>query len=193
MEAGNLIVPPVLRTERLLLDHFTPVDVPELARLANAREISDTTLAIPYPYTLDHARAFLALMDLEHRNGTGLALAIRLSEGPASQGPTLVGSIGLKDIDREHSQAELGYWVGVAWWGRGIATEAAGAVVNYAFDCLELNRVSAHSMMRNSASVSVLERLGMQREGVLRQRVLKEGRFEDVVLYGILRSDPRAQ
>jgi RimJ/RimL family protein N-acetyltransferase len=186
MEARNLTELPVLRTERLILSPFTPADVPALVRLANRREIADTTLAIPHPYTEEHARRFLAFTDLEHRSGSALSLAIRLAEAPP-----LVGAVGLKDIDYEHLRAELGYWVGVAWWRRGIATEAARAVLVHAFDSLGLNRVSAHCMVRNPASGKVLERLGMQREGVLRQRVLKEGRFEDVALYGLLRSDPR--
>ncbi len=184
MEARQLIELPVLRTDRLILSAFAPADVPEIARLANAREIADATRMIPHPYGEDDARAFVAFADEGHRTGTGLSLAIRLAKGP-----TLVGAIGLKEIDREHLQAELGYWVGVAWWGRGIATEAARAVVDHAFACLRLNRVYAHHMARNPASGKVLERIGMQREGVLRQRVPKAGRFEDVVLYGILRSD----
>jgi RimJ/RimL family protein N-acetyltransferase len=186
MEAGNLGALPVLRTARLVLSAFTPADVSQLVPLANHREIAATTLAIPHPYTEDDARRFLALVELEHRNGSALTLAIRLAAGQP-----LVGAIGLKDIDDVHAQAELGYWVGVEWWGRGIATEAARAVLAYAFDCRGLNRVAAHYMVRNPASGVVLERVGMRREGVLRQRVLKEGRFEDVVLYAILRSDPR--
>lgn len=186
MEAGDVAAVPVLRTERLVLNAFTPADVPQLVPLANRREIAATTLAIPHPYTEDDARRFLALVELEHRNGSALTLAIRLAEGP-----TLVGAIGLKDIDDVHSHAELGYWIGVDWWGKRIATEAARAVVAYAFDCRGLNRVAAHHLVRNPASGAVLERIGMRREGVLRQRVLKEGRFEDVVLYAMLRSDPR--
>jgi ribosomal-protein-alanine N-acetyltransferase len=186
MEAGNLGVQAVLRTARLVLDAFTPADVAQLVSLANRPEISATTLAIPHPYTEDDARRFLALVELEHRNGSALTFAIRLAE--ASR---LVGAIGLKDIDDVHAHAELGYWVGVEWWGKGIATEAARAVLDYAFDCRGLNRVAAHHMVRNPASGAVLEHVGMRREGVLRERVLKEGRFEDVVLYAMLRSDPR--
>lgn len=181
-----MIAPPALRTARLLLDAFSPADVPELARLAGDRAVADTTLALPHPYHEADARRFLAAVADGHAAGSALTLAIRLADGPR-----LVGAIGLKDIDRDHAVAELGYWVGVPWWGRGIATEAARAVLAYAFDELGLNRVSAHHMVRNPASGKVLERAGMRREGLLRQRVLRWGQFEDVVVYGALRSDPR--
>ena len=100
-----------------------------------------------------------------------------------------MGCIGLRDIDRTHLQAELGYWIGVPYWGQGFATEAARAVVGYGFEMLGLNRIYAHHMTRNPSSGRVLERIGMRREGVLRERVLKWGRFEDVVIYAVLRSD----
>lgn len=74
-------------------------------------------------------------------------------------------------------------------WGQGFATEAARAVVRHGFETLGLNRIYAHHMTRNLSSGRVLERIGMRREGLLRQRVLKWGRFEDVVIYAVLRGD----
>jgi RimJ/RimL family protein N-acetyltransferase len=63
----------------------------------------------------------------------------------------LIGTIGLRDIDPEHSQAEMGLWIGVEWWGCGYATEAAGAVVRFAFNGLNLNRVYAHHTQKQRA------------------------------------------
>jgi RimJ/RimL family protein N-acetyltransferase len=83
----------------------------------------------------------------------------------------------------------MGFWIGVPSWGRGYATEVARRVVGYAFEELKLNRVYAHHMVRNPASGRVLEKVGMRREGLLRQRVRKWGVFEDVVLLAILHDD----
>jgi ribosomal-protein-alanine N-acetyltransferase len=102
---------------------------------------------------------------------------------------TLIGSVGLREIDPEHRQAELGFWIGRDWWGHGYAREAAGAVLRFGFAALELNRICAHHLARNPASGRVLRAIGMQREGLLRQRVRKWEKYEDVVLYAILRAD----
>ena len=175
---------PTLRTARLLLGTFTPEDATELQRLAGAREIADTTVSIPHPYDLDHALAWIGQQRREAVRGRATNFAIRLlADGP------LIGSAGLRDIDPEHLQAELGFWIGREWWGQGYAREAAAAVIRFGFESLGLNRISAHHMARNPAAGKVLRALGMQREGLLRQRVRKWGVFEDVVLYAIVRDD----
>jgi [ribosomal protein S5]-alanine N-acetyltransferase len=177
-------VRPTLRTARLILGSFEAEDAPELQRLAGAREIADTTLAIPHPYELDHARAWIGQQRREAVRGRAINFAIRLS--PSAD---LIGSVGLRDIDREHEQAELGFWIGREWWGHGYAREAAAAVIAFGFGVLGLNRICAHHMERNPAAGRVLQAAGMQREGILRQRVRKWGAYEDVVLYAILRDD----
>jgi len=173
-----------IATERLLLGSFKGDDALELVRLAGAREIADTTISIPHPYEPADAEQFIARQREAGARGDELVLAIRRGDDRR-----LVGCIGLREIDRTHLQAELGYWIGVPYWGQGFATEAARAVVRHGFETLGLNRIYAHHMTRNLSSGRVLERVGMRREGLLRQRVLKWGRFEDVVIYAVLRED----
>jgi RimJ/RimL family protein N-acetyltransferase len=175
---------PVLRTPRLTLGAFDAEDAARLQQLAGAREIADTTLAIPHPYELDHARAWIAQQRREAARGRAVNFAIR-TRGTAA----LIGSVGLRDIDPEHLQAELGFWIGREWWGNGYAQEAAAAVIEFGFDSLNLNRICGHHMDRNPAAGRVLLAVGMQREGLLRQRVRKWGAYEDVVLYAIVRDD----
>ncbi len=173
---------PAIRTERLLLSRFDPEEIPELEKLAGAPEIADTTLSIPHPYQRSDAERFLTLQTKGAEEGKELIFALhRQPDG------RLVGCASLRDIDAENLQAELGYWIGVPYWNQGFATEAARALVHYGLEQLGLNRIYAHHMARNRPSGRVLERIGMQCEGVLRQRVRKWGRFEDVVLYAILR------
>jgi ribosomal-protein-alanine N-acetyltransferase len=175
---------PTLRTARLLLGAFDLEDAAELQRLAGAREIADTTVAIPHPYDLDHARAWIGQQRREAVRGRATNFAIRLLSERR-----LIGSAGLRDIDPEHLQAELGFWIGRDWWGHGYAREAAAAVIRFGFDSLGLNRICAHHMARNPAAGRVLLASGMQREGLLRQRVRKWGVYEDVLLYAIVRDD----
>jgi ribosomal-protein-alanine N-acetyltransferase len=173
-----------LRTERLQLTEFEPDDAATIVRLAGARQIADTTISIPHPYRLEDAEAFIQAQVPRMEEGSAATFAIRLAAGRQ-----LIGVVSLTKIDLEHQQAELGYWIGTDWWGKGYATEAARAVVRFGFDVIGLNRIYAHHMARNPASGRVLERVGMRREGVLRQRVRKWGRFEDVVVYAVLRDD----
>jgi RimJ/RimL family protein N-acetyltransferase len=175
---------PTLRTARLLLGAFETEDASELQRLAGDREIADTTLSIPHPYTLDHALAWVGNQRREAVRGRAINFAVRLHPGS-----TLIGSVGLRDIDREHLQAELGFWIGREWWGHGYASEAAGAAVRFGFDELGLNRIYAHHMARNPAAGQVLSHVGMRKEGLLRERVRKWGVYEDVVLYAVLSED----
>lgn len=175
---------PTLLTARLLLGPFDPADAAELQRLAGAREIADTTVSIPHPYELDHALAWIGQQRREAVRGRATNFAVRLLPDRP-----LIGSAGLRDIDPEHLQAELGFWIGLEWWGRGYAREAAAAVIRFGFESLGLNRIYAHHMSRNPAAGKVLVAAGMQREGLLRQRVRKWGVYEDVVLYAIVRDD----
>lgn len=175
---------PTLQTSRLILGPFAADDAQDLQRMAGAREIADTTVSIPHPYVLDHALAWIGNQRRESVRGRATNFAIRLIPGSP-----LIGSAGLRDIDREHRQAELGFWIGHDWWGQGYAREAAAAVIRFGFESLGLNRICAHHMARNPAAGRVLLHSGMQREGLLRQRVKKWDLYEDVVIYAILRED----
>lgn len=171
-------------TERLVLRALLPADAPDVARLAGRREIADTTISIPHPYSEEQARDWIAARTGQDGAGKETAFAVTLKADGR-----LIGAVGLREINREHSHAEMGLWIGVDWWGMGYATEAARAAVHFAFERLKLNRVYAHHMVRNPASGRVLEKIGMRPEGVLRQCVRKWGVFEDVVILAILRAD----
>ncbi len=101
----------------------------------------------------------------------------------------MIGTVGLRDIDKQHSKAEMGCWIAVEEWGNGYAVEASSAVLRFGFEELQLNRIYAHHMVRNPASGHVLAKIGMKKEGLLRQPVRKWGVFEDVVLFAMLRQD----
>ena len=172
---------PTLESERLVLRPLTPKDAPILHLLAGRREIADTTISIPHPYSEQQALQWIVGTAELFAKGKVVVFAIEL-KGAGD----LVGTMGLRDIDSEHSQAELGFWIAVECWRKGYATEAARKVVAFGFEQLGLNRIYAHHMARNPASGRVLARIGMKPEGLLRQRVRKWGVFEDVVPMALL-------
>jgi ribosomal-protein-alanine N-acetyltransferase len=173
-----------LKTEHLILRPLTLEDAPFIYQLAGRREIADTTISIPHPYSEQQAREWISGHIEARAQLKGVVFAVELTH--TNQ---LTGTIGLREIDQDHLQAEMGFWIGVTEWGNGYATEAAKRIIRYGFEELGLNRIHAHHMVRNPASGRVLEKSGMQREGLLRQRVRKWGRFEDVVILAILRTD----
>jgi RimJ/RimL family protein N-acetyltransferase len=100
----------------------------------------------------------------------------------------VVGSVALF-VEKEHHRAELGYLIAKEHWNHGHCTEAAQALLSFGFRNLDLNRIQAMHVPRNPGSGRVMEKLGMTKEGVLRQYVLNRGVFEDLVLYSILRPE----
>jgi len=172
-----------LETEHLLLRPFSITDAPEVQHLVGAREIAATTLAIPHPYTTSMAEEWIERHPEQLERGEALHWAITLREDGR-----LLGAIGL-ELAQKHARGELGYWIGVPYWGQGYCTQAGRAVVHYAFEQLQLNRIVAYHFAGNVASGRVMQKLGMTQEGVLRQHVCKWGHYVDLVCYGLLRAE----
>ncbi len=172
-----------LDTARFLLRPFTLADADDVTRIVSDREVAATTLNIPHPYEPGMAAAWIAThADGLHRQSPVVFAVTR------RDGDELVGAIGLS-LEPAHHRAELGYWVARAAWGQGVCTEAAGAVLQYGFGVLGLERIFAHHFAGNPASGRVMQKLGMRHEGTLRGHIEKWGRREDVECYGILREE----
>lgn len=195
--AATPVLPqPILETDRLRLAPLVPADAPEVQELASAFEIHDMTLSIPHPYPEGAALRWIESIQSSWASGRGGSWSIRLrDDGPdgVPEADRLVGGrlVGVihAELQPENGSAELGYWIGVPFWGRGYVTEAVRAVIEMAFATLGLNRVSAHHFVRNPASGRVLAKSRMRAEGTLRQVVRKHEHYEDVTVWGILRSD----
>ena len=175
---------PQLRTRRLKLRPFQIADGPTVERLAGDRAIADTTLNIPHPYPEGGGAQWIATHADDWNRGERLTLAI-CSRFDAEE---LFGAISLH-ISTQHSNAEIGYWLSVNNWGKGYATEATEALIDYAFTALRLHRLQARHFTRNVASGRVLQKVGMQLEGIHRGAFRKWDHFEDVALYSILDSE----
>ncbi len=180
-----MTAPQELRTARLLLRSLDSEDVPLMVRFAGAKEIAATTLNIPHPYAEDHALGFLTKASEDFRAGRSVSFAISILPGRE-----LCGGIGL-NIAEPHQRAELGYWIGLPFWGKGYATEAARRALAFGFQMLGLHRIYAHHFAGNTASQRVLEKIGMRHEGRFRQHIRKWDKYIDVENYGILAEEFR--
>jgi RimJ/RimL family protein N-acetyltransferase len=174
---------PELDTARLRLRPFTLDDAARVTLLAGDREIAANTASIPHPYEEHMAGEWIGSHRTRFEIGEGVVFAVTLRSTEE-----LVGTVGL-EIRAEHKRAELGYWVGRPYWGQGYCTEAAAAVLKYAFEVLGLERVYAMHFKRNPASGRVMQKVGMRHEGELRRHFQKWNEPQDVEIYGILRDE----
>ena len=101
----------------------------------------------------------------------------------------VIGTVGIMGWSPENHSCEIGYSLGKAHWDKGIMTEAVGRLVRSLFEDLHMNRIEAQHDVRNPASGRVLEKCGMQREGLLRSRILNKGEYVNVVLWAVIQSD----
>ena len=146
---------PVLETERLILRAPRLEDAKSIAMLANDRRIAENTARIPHPYRVADAEAFIASVNVP--DGETVFLITDLDEA-------VLGACGVGMV--EGQGPELGYWLGVPFWGQGYATEAVRAVIDYAFTELDYAFLNAGARVTNPASRRVLEKCGFQWTGV---------------------------
>jgi ribosomal-protein-alanine N-acetyltransferase len=176
---------PELRTEHLILREFTEGNAPDVQRLAGEWEVSRTLLGVSYPYKDGVAEKWIASHRPAYEAGERITWAVVLRRGE-----TLVGSITLQ-LHPMHNNAELGYWIGRPYWGRGYATEAGQEVVRYGFEDLGLHRIGASHLGSNPASGTVMRKIGMTHEGTRPEHYKQWGSYEDRVDYGLLARDWR--
>jgi [ribosomal protein S5]-alanine N-acetyltransferase len=163
----------------LWISPFGAEDAGALVELLSDREIHRMTLRIPYPYTASDADRWLKAVAEQPRLQD--SCAIRQASG------RLIGGIGLHrgELWTSH-RAELGYWLGRPYRGQGIMTQVVRAAVQYAFERLDLTKLTAQVYADNPASVRVLQKCGFAEEGLLRSDILKEGELIDMRLFGLV-------
>jgi RimJ/RimL family protein N-acetyltransferase len=174
---------PTLYTERL----------PSVRSLHDAFDVgasparkSPTLQSTSHPYPHGAAAAWIEAHAPAWNEQTSATFAIvRTATG------RLAGAISLM-IKPEHRRAELGYWIAVHNWNRGYATEAGRRLIDFGFEVLRLHRIESRHFLRNPASGRVMQKLGMQPEGIERDWAFKWDRFESAAVYSILEPDWRA-
>ena len=167
-------MPPVLTTPRLTLRPVSRRDADDLFEYAQDDQVSRHVLWTAYR-SRSEAVDYIRTVRRQYRSGFPGVFAIEYRENRK-----MIGTIGFMWINREYRS-----------WNRGIMTEALDEVLRYGFEQLRLNRIEAQYETDNPASGRVMEKAGMVREGVLRQRLKNKGRFVDVVLCAVLSQDDR--
>jgi len=177
---------PTLHTARLRLRPFDDSDRDALFALQSNAHVLRYWDSPPWS---DRPRAerFITACRQMAEEGTGVRLAVdRVSDGE------FIGWCHLTRWNPDYRSASMGYCFDDAAWGHGYATEAVRALLQWAFDTIELNRVQAETDTRNTASARVLEKLGFVREGTLREDCVVNGEVSDSWVYGLIRREWQA-
>jgi [ribosomal protein S5]-alanine N-acetyltransferase len=177
---------PVLSTARLRLRPVTSTDAEALFALHASAVVLRFWDSPPWDEP-GRAERFIASCREMAENGSGIRPVIeRASDG------AFIGWCSVTRWNPVYRSATLSYVLDDGAWGHGYATEAVGALLQWAFDVLDLNRVQAETDTRNTASARVLEKLGFRREGTLREDCVVNGEVSDSWVFGLLRSEWRA-
>ena len=162
----------------LCLTSFQASDKSFLCTILNETEIYARHTTLPYPYLESHADNWLR----KWCTPTGATLSADRAWAIRDVHDCLIGAIGLHEIQSGHA-AELGYWLSTTWWGQGVATRAVDRICQYAFENLQLVRISAEVVAGNTASVRVLQKNRFEQEGILRRARKYGDEFTDLQIF----------
>ena len=173
-----------INTERLHLNRPTENDLEDfLLHINSSEDFSKNLFNISFPFSEEQAKIWFKSCDLGYETEEAIRFAIR-EKGIGK----LIGIIGIH-INKEHHKAEIGYWLGKDFWGKGILTETLMAVIQFGFTELKLNKIFATHFLYNPASGKVMQKAGMKYEGLQKQEYFFNGEFLDVEKYFILKQD----
>ena len=172
-----------IATERLTLRLFQKSDAEAVTRLCNSYNIYKNTLYLPFPYYIEDALLWIG-RHLENFN-RNISYEFAITDKDSGE---LYGAIALSN-NSKFQHGELAYWIGEGSWGNGYATEAAQGILQFAFQEKQFHKVFARHFQSNPASGRVLRKIGMKKEGVLIEHVIKDKRLEDLVYYGLIKTD----
>ncbi|MED3712331.1 GNAT family N-acetyltransferase [Peribacillus frigoritolerans] len=171
-----------ITSKRLVLRLFQKSDAVAVTKLCNNYNIYKNTLYLPYPYSIDDALSWIE----HHLDNFNANKSYEFAITDKESGE-LYGAIALSN-NQKFNNGEIAYWIGEKFWGNGYATEAAQAILHFAFEEKQYHKVFARYFNSNPASGRVMQKLGLKKEGILIDHVRKENLFEDLVYYGIINS-----
>ena len=174
---------PTLETERLILRRLNIRDAQDMFEYSQDPQVAQHVLWSAHR-TISDSRMTIKYQMHKYRAGEPASWGIELKETGK-----LIGTIGFMWFQPDNMSAEVGYSLARAQWNKGIMSEALDKVIRYGFSKLYMNRIEAQHEVDNPASGRVMEKCGMKKEGVLRQRLYNKGKYCDMALYSILRDD----
>jgi len=161
------------------------MDASAIASALRDRKVS-RPIGLPARYSIHDAREFIRRSKQGLKDGSKYNLSIILRESGE-----LIGGCGLDRIRLDHRNAHIGYWIARPRWGNGYASEATSMLITAGVRNLGLHRMHTGAFPDNHRSIRVLRRLGFRMEGRARQEALVDGRYRDMVLFGLLRQQFR--
>ena len=174
---------PTMLTRRLVLRPVRMSDAEDMYEYSRDPEVARHVLWDAHR-SIHQTREYIRFLLRQYRNASPGTFAIALRDSGK-----VIGTIGFMWVQPDNRSAEVGYSLSRAHWNQGYMSEALNAIVEFGFTRLGLNRIEAQHDCRNPASGHVMLHAGMRHEGTLRQRLYNKGRYVDVELYAILRSD----
>lgn len=174
---------PILESDRLMLRKMSREDAPDLFEYASDPEVAQYTTWHPHQ-SLEDSQIFLNSILEKYQTHESFDWGITHKDDGK-----LIGTCGFVNWVKTHHHAEIGYALSRSYWGQGYMPETVKAVVAFAFQETDLNRIEARCKLPNQASARVMEKVGMKFEGILRQQMLSKGSFHNMKLYAILRED----
>lgn len=177
---------PTIRAGRVRLRWLTDADVPALFVIFGDAEVMRYWSQGPFA-NVDEAREYLSRIRECFTKRDLFQWGIELNDAPG-----VIGTCTLAQLDSRNRRAEVGFALARTHWGKGYISEVLPAIIRFAFDELELQRLTADADPRNLGSVRALERAGFVREGYLRQHYRLYGEVQDAIIFGLLRSEYRA-
>lgn len=174
---------PELKTERLLLRKLLYSDKVDIYSYAKNPDVAKYSLWEAHQSEMETLE-FLNIIYEEYRKNRPAPWGIELKEISR-----IIGTAGFVKWDRVNSNAEIGYALSKDYWNKGIATEAVKKVIDFGFYNLNLNRIEARCLEFNVPSIKLLEKLGFKFEGILRKQMFVKGKFEDMHLFSLIKTE----
>lgn len=165
-----------------MLSEILATDIPTIIKYAGNSNVAKHLLNLPHPYYEKDAIFWINMAHQGWVDGSKCIFGIRLKENQE-----FIGGVGLH-IDTRFNRAELGYWIGEPFWGKGYMTEALATVIKYGFEEKELNKIFAIHLLENPASGKVMAKNGMLKEGEMKEHVTNQNEYKDIAQYGLTRS-----
>jgi ribosomal-protein-alanine N-acetyltransferase len=174
---------PTLDTERLVLRRLDITDVNDVFDYAKHPEVAKYVTWEAHK-SIEDAKGFISWILGRYKNDEAGEWGIELKETGR-----IIGAMGFVGLDLQNSCGTIGYALSKEYWGKGIMTEAVTRLLSFGFNDMELNRIEAFHAVENEASGKVMQKSGMQFEGILRQKMFAKGKFWDVKQYSIVKGD----
>ncbi len=178
---------PTLETERLILRKIMVSDAEDMYEYSRDANVTKYLTWSPHSdkyYTLD----YIKFVQKKYKTGDFRDWAV-VDKATGK----MIGTCGFTSVDLHNRRAEIGYVYNPEFWGRGIAAEALGRVMEFGFSRLELNRIEGRFMVENTASKRVMEKVGMTFEGIHRESLYVKEKYRDVGVCAILRDEYKAK